>query len=120
MFTRIANLPEGAIGFEASGRITDHDEVSVLEPTIREARRGGGKVRLLYVAGADFAGYDGGGMLDEAVFGTRHFADFAKIAFVSPAGPYDRAVHALEGLMPAALRVFPGNEVEAAKTWLAE
>ena len=33
-------------------------------------------------------------------------------------GPIDKACG--EGLMPAALRVFPGNEVEAAKTWLAE
>ena len=119
MFMRIENLPRGTIGVEASGRVTRSDQKSVLEPTISSAREGG-RVRLLYVAGPPFDGYDGGAAFDEIVFGTRHFADFAKIAFVAEDGPYDRAVHALEGLMPAALKVFPAGEIEAAKAWLGE
>ena len=79
-----------------------------------------GKVKLLYVAGADFAGYRDGTPFDDAVFGSRHFTDFQKIAFVSDAGPYPRAVHALDGLMPAELRVFARQELQAAKEWLAE
>ena len=120
MFTRIENLPAGAIGFEAVGRITEEDRVEVLEPTIDAILDGGRPVRLLYLAGPRFAGYDPNTLLDDAVFGTRHFTDFEKIAFLAEEGPYRRAVGALEGLMPAELRLFPTGAVEQAKAWLAE
>lgn len=120
MFTPIENLPGGAIGIEARGRVTRADRKSVLEPRLGSALANGGRVRLLYVTGDDFAGYEEGGLFDDAVFGTRHFTDFHKIAFVAGEGPYDRAVAALDGLMPAALRTFPPDEIDAAKAWLAE
>jgi len=119
MFTAIEGMPNGSIGFAASGMVTLADREQVLEPTIDWALEESGKVRLLYVAGPEFAGYEEGLPLDDAVFGTRHFTDFEKIAFVADEGPYDRAVQALEGLMPAAVRIFATGEVEAAKEWLA-
>ena len=92
----------------------------MLEPTIDWALEVGGRIRLLYVTGSDFAGYEPAGLYDDAVFGTRHFTDFDRIAFVADDGPFNRAVLAMEGLMPATLRVFPVNEVTVAKAWLAE
>ncbi|MEX0853205.1 MAG: STAS/SEC14 domain-containing protein [Bauldia sp.] len=118
MFTPIENLPPGAIGFVANGRITVEDRKNVLEPTIDWAFEMGGPVKLLYVAGRDFTGYDRGGLYDDAVFGTRHFTDFDKIAFVAEDGPYARSVKALDGLMPAQLRVFPAEDIARAKAWL--
>ena len=120
MFTRIENLPAGAIGVEAVGRITGADRNTVLEPSIELALEHGQPIRLLYVAGPRFAGYEPNTLLDDAVFGTRHFADFEKIAFLAEDGPYARAVGALEGLMPGDLRLFPATAVDAAKAWLAE
>jgi hypothetical protein len=120
MFARIENLPAGAIGFEAVGRITGADRHAILEPTIESALVSGHPVRLLYLAGPRFAGYDPDTLLDDAVFGSRHFSDFEKIAFLSEEGPYTRAVGALEGLMPGELRLFPAGAVEDAKAWLAE
>ena len=119
MFTPIENLPRGAVGFEAHGRVTDADRRTVLEPTIEWALESADKVRLLYVTGADFTGYERGDLYDDAVFGTRHFTDFDKIAFVADDGPYARSVEALDGLMPAALRVFATGDIGAAKEWLA-
>ena len=120
MFTQIENLPAGAIGFEAVGRITEEDRAEILEPTIEAVLEGGHPVRLLYVAGARFDGYDQNGLFDDAVFGSRHFSDFEKIAFLAEDGPYRRAVVALEGLMPGELRLFPAGAMAEAKAWLAE
>lgn len=119
MFTAIENLPGGAVGFEAHGRVTDADRRTVLEPTIEWALETNDKVRLLYVASSDFTGYDRGGFYDDAVFGTRHFNDFERIAFVADDGPYARSVEALDGLMPAVLRVFATADIGKAKAWLA-
>ena len=57
--------------------------------------------------------------LDDAIFGTRHFRDFERIAFLAEDGPYRRAAGAMDGLMPTTLKVFPVEHIEAAKTWLA-
>lgn len=119
MFTAIENLPRGAVGFEAHGQVTDADRRTVLEPTIEWALESNDKVRLLYVASSDFAGYDRGGLYDEAVFGTRHFTDFERIAFVSDDGPYARSVAAIDGLMPATVKVFAVADIGQAKAWLA-
>ena len=119
MLKTIANLPYGALGFEAHGQVTETERRTVLEPHLEHALELRSKVRLLYVAAQDFAGYDRGGLYDDAIFGTRHFRDFEKIAFVADDGPYDRAVKAIDGLMPAEVRVFTIAEIGAAKTWLA-
>jgi hypothetical protein len=117
MFAAIENLPHGAIGFVAHRRITAFDRNTVLKPTVESALEYG-KVRLLYVIGEDFRGYDLGGLYDDVVFGSEHFNDFERIAFVAHDGPFRRAATAMEGLMPAALQVFGPSHVEDAKTWL--
>jgi hypothetical protein len=104
----------------AHGRITDTDRQTVMEPTIEWAIEENGKVRLLYVAGSDFDGYDRGGLYDEAVFGTRHFADFDRIAFVADDGPFRRMVAEIADLMPTALRVFTLQDIDLAKAWIGE
>jgi hypothetical protein len=118
MFTPIAEMPRGAIGVSASGRVTAEDRRTVLEPAIASALAAGGKLKLLYVAGPDFTGYEDETPWDEAVFGTRHFFDFERIAFVADEGLHPVAVRALAGIMPAELRVFGTGEIEAAKGWL--
>jgi hypothetical protein len=112
-------MPAGAVGLAARGRIGEHDRQTVLEPIITSILESGDKVKLLYFAGDDFAGYDEESPWDEGVFGTRHFTDFERIAFVTDEAPYHHAVRALEGFMPAKLRVFRAHEIEAAKEWLA-
>jgi hypothetical protein len=119
MLTPIDNLPTGAIGFVAKGRITRNDRHGVFEPRMSRALETTDRVKLLYVAGRDFKGYEHGGLYDASVFGTRHFRHFEKIAFVADDGPFNRAVEAMRGLVPARLKVFSPKEIEAAKEWLA-
>jgi hypothetical protein len=118
MLTRIEDLPAGAIGVVASGRVTREERRAMLEPTIADAIGEHGRLRLLYVAGPDFDGYESGGLYDEAVFGTRNFTAFERIAFVAEDGPYRRAVGAMDGLMPAALKLFGPAEIAIARDWL--
>ncbi len=118
MFTRIEDLPAGVVGVVASGKVTADDRLRILEPSIAGAVETAGRARLLYVAASDFAGYDRGGLYDDAVFGTRHFNHFDRIAFVVNDGPYQRAVLAMNGLMPARLRVFHPSQIAQAREWL--
>jgi hypothetical protein len=118
MLTPIENLPSGAIGFVANGHITRTERHAVFEPRMSQALAANDRVKLLYVAGRDFKGYEHGGLYDASVFGTRHFRHFEKIAFVADEGPFNRAVQVLKGLVPARVRVFPPQEIDAAREWL--
>ena len=120
MLTELTDLPDGAIGLRASGRVSAQEARAVLDPALDHARRIGKKLRLIYVAGPEFDGYEWGQIWDEAVFGSRHFGDFEKLAFVSDQAAYRRAVATLDGLMPTALKVFRTREMNAAKAWLAK
>jgi hypothetical protein len=120
MLTALTDLPDGAIGFRAIGRVSVEERRAVLAPALDRALRKGKKLRFLYVAGPEFDGYEFGHIWDEAVFGSRHFGDFEKLAFVSDQTAYRRAVATLEGLMPTALKVFRTRELKAAKDWLAK
>ena len=119
MLTIIDDVPVGIIGFEASGRVTAHDQIQVLEPALRSTLLTQRSVRLFYRIAADFEGYEPETPLDDTVFGTRHFSDFERIAFLAEDGPYRRAVGAIDGLMPATVRTFSTTEDDTAKAWLA-
>ncbi len=119
MFTPIEALPRDVIGLEAHGRVASADTLKIIAPRIDNAGRCGARVRLLYVAADDFDGYADGALFDDAVFGTRHFNSFERIAFVGEEGPYARAVEALDGLMPTKLRRFARNDIEQAKRWIS-
>ena len=119
MFTRLNDLPTGAIGVRASGTVTCRDSAVVLEPSIRPVLDAGRQVRLLYIVDHDFAGYDPNVPFDEAVFGTQSLHKFERIAFLAEDGRYSRAVGAMEGLIPADIKLLPADAVEAAKAWLA-
>jgi len=120
MLTELDNMPSGAIGFRASGKVSPDDGLKALSPAIEAARNGGKKLRFLYLAGPEFDGYESGHIWDDAVFGSRHFRDFERLAFVSDQAAYRRAVAMLEGLMPTALKVFRMRELDQAKAWLAK
>jgi hypothetical protein len=119
MFKTIEDLPRGAVGFEAHGRVTDAERHTILEPVLEWALESSDKVRLLYVTAPDFVGYEHEDIYDDAVFGTRHFADFERIAFVADEGPYARSVAAVGDLMPGDVRIFTPAEIGDAKAWLA-
>ncbi len=120
MLTPMTDLPNGVIGFSAEGTVTDEDYKTVLIPTVEQALRKGGKIRLLYYLGPDFKTYAPGALWDDSLFGARHYFDFEKIACVTEHEIFTAMVKAFGVLMPAAVRAFPVSELDAAKAWLAE
>ena len=120
MLKTMKDLPEGVIGFSAEGTVTDEDYKTVLIPKVEDALMADGKVRLLYVLGPKFDKYAPGAMWDDTLFGVRHYFDFEKIACVTDHEIYAAMIRSFNFLMPAAVKVFPFAELEAAKAWLAE
>ncbi len=120
MLERVQGLPDHVLGFSAKGKITASDYEDTLVPAIEAALAQGGKLRLFYEMGADFEGIEMGAVWDDAKVGVRHPAAWERVALVSDV-EWIRVVGKAFGFaMPGHVRVFSNEEVDAARSWIAE
>jgi SpoIIAA-like len=119
MIEPVEGLPPGVIGLRASGKVTAEDYKSVLAPTLDEALAGGGKLRLVYELGADYEGFESGGVWQDLRLGATHFNAFERMALVTDVDWMRHAANALGFLMPGEIKVFPLAERDAAAAWAA-
>lgn len=117
MLTKLEDLPEGVIGFEAHGKLTAKEYEATLIPEALAALDGG-DVRLLFVLGDDFAGFELGGIWDDTVFGLRQHFNFDRIAIVTGSSVLASLIHSLAFLIPGDVHVFKPENVQRAMSWL--
>jgi hypothetical protein len=117
MLTPIQNLPPDVLGFEASGRVTHKDYQCLLIPDA-EAMMRRGPLKMIYVLGKEFSGYDIEAMWDDASFGIRHRRDFGRVAVVGDQMWLQAAISLFKPFFPCDVRLFSLGEIEAAKDWI--
>ena len=120
MITMLTDLPEGVVGFEATGTVEASDYREVLEPAIEAAVKEHGRVRLLYLLGDGFDGYSGAAMWEDAMVGTRDWTKWERIAVVSDKDWVHVTVDAFAWMVPGRIRTFPVSRRDDAVAWLAE
>lgn len=119
MFMIIEGLPDDVVGVEAAGRVTKEDYRKTLVPEVRRKLAARDSLRLLFVAGKKFKGYETAAVWKDMTFGLRHWHDFSRIAVVTDSGWLRTAAHVFAPFFPGAIRVFPLNRIAAAKKWIA-
>lgn len=117
MLTLIDGLPPDVLGVEATGVVTHEDYRKVLIPAA-EAKLTRGPVRMLYLAGAAFSGYELDAMWDDAAFGLKHWRDFVRIAVVTEKTWLRAAVTMFSPFFPGHIRLFDLSGLDAAKAWI--
>lgn len=122
MIERLAGMPEGTIGFRFSGEITRTDYDHVLIPALEEVFASG-EVRCLCQLGPDFEGYEAGAVWEDlktgAKFGVGHLSAWKRVALVTDVD-WVRHMTTLFGWMtPGEMKLFPLDELEQAKSWVA-
>ena len=99
-------------------RGTLHDaDYRTLEPLVEAALQGGKKARL-YAQFDDFHGWDLHAVWDDMKFGTRHYADFERIAVVGDETWQEWMVKLVRPFTLASLHYFPSEETPAAWAWI--
>lgn len=117
MIEMIPALPDHVLGFIAKGKVTADDYTNTLDPAVDAALENHDKINLLYVLGADFTGYEGKAMWEDAKLGAK-VAQFDKIAVVSDQDWIRHAIDVVGYLIPAKVRTF-GVDAEAdASEWV--
>jgi hypothetical protein len=117
MFKFIEGLPADVMAIEARGKITHEDYRDVLIPRT-EAMMTNGPVRMLYVVGEDFTGFEPQAVWDDSVFGLRHLHGFSRIAVVTDHAWLSTMVSMFRPFFHGEVRVFRIAELSAAKGWI--
>jgi len=117
MFKFIEGLPPDVMAIEASGKVTHEDYRNTLIPKA-EAMMAKGPIRMLYVIGKDFTGFELEALWDDSVFGLKHWHDFSHIAVVTDHAWLSAMVNMFKPFFHGEVRLFRYAELPAAKDWI--
>lgn len=117
MIEIMSGMPEGVIGFEASGKLHASDYRDVLLPAV-EAQAAKGPVRVVLVI-REFDGVSGGAMWQDLKMGVEHLRAWKRIALVTDLSWMNHMASMFGWMTPGELKEFPLAEQAAAVTWAA-
>lgn len=119
MLKIIEGMPPDVLAIEAVGTVTHEDYRTILIPKA-EAMMAKGPIKMVYVIGKDFAGYELEALWDDGAFGIRHWHEFKRIAVVTDQAWLRASISMFTPLFPAQVRLFNLSETSAAKDWVVD
>jgi hypothetical protein len=118
MIEKLANVPDGVVGFRASGHITAADYTDVLKPAIDDVIRRGDEVRIV-IEFADWSGVSGGAMWEDLKMGIERFTKWKRIALVTDIEWMRHATNVFGWMTPGDVKTFTLAEHDDALAWAA-
>jgi len=120
MIELIPDLPDNVLGFTAVGNVTGEDYETTVVPLVEEHLAREKKLRLLYVCGDQFTGFNAAAMWEDTKVGMRHATSWERIGVVTDVEWMRNLVKVLGFLMPGHVKAFEVSELEEAKRWICE
>jgi hypothetical protein len=118
MISALTELPDGVIGFEASGKIAAEDYRDVVMPALEQAAKEG-DIRFIIVM-RDFDGISGGAIWQDLKMGIEHLRSWKRIALVTDIAWMSHMTDLFGWMTPGETKVFPVNQKDEAIQWVAE
>jgi hypothetical protein len=119
MIRVLDDMPEGVLGFEASGKLTAEDYTSVLAPALEAATAGGGKVRIMLDFSGEFDGLEAGAVWQDLKMGVREWSDWERIALVTDHKWMREGLQMFAWAVPGEVQAFPAGDRAKALAWVA-
>ena len=117
MFKLLEGMSADVLAIEATGQVTHEDYKGMLIPTA-EAMMAKGPVRMLFVIGKEFTGFELEAMWDDGAFGLKHWRDFSHIAVVTDHAWMRAMVAMFAPFFRGEVRLFGLFQLPAAKNWI--
>jgi hypothetical protein len=115
-------MPDGTIGFRASGRVTREEYRDILLPPMRDAAERG-DVRMVFAIGPGFEKFELGALAEDTksgiTLGLGHPHAWKRTAVVTDVDWIAKALHMFSWLMPGEVRLYELDGLEDAKKWVA-
>ncbi|HVN51219.1 MAG TPA: STAS/SEC14 domain-containing protein [Acidimicrobiales bacterium] len=118
MLEKLSDLPDGVLGFRASGELTADDYRTVLVPAVEAALGTRDKLRLLYILGEDLEGLSAGAAWQDTKVGIGHVTRWEKVAVVSDKDWLRHSVDVFGYLIPGEIKAFLPSEEADARAWV--
>lgn len=122
MIERMDDVPEGVIGFRATGEVTADEYKDVLVPAIHAAVDEG-EVRFLYVIGPGFDGMKADAYLQDAKLGAwlelGHLKAWKRTAIVTDVEWISKSVQLFAWMVPGEVKVCGLDDLDEAREWVA-
>jgi SpoIIAA-like len=110
-------MPEGVLGFEASGKLTAEDYTSVLAPALESALEDNGKIRVVLVFSGEFGGLQPGAIWQDLRLGIRDWTVWERIALVTDHAWMRDALRIFAWAVPGEVKAFPTTARADAVAW---
>jgi hypothetical protein len=118
----LGGMPPDTIGFRATGQVTRDEYRDVLLPAMREAAEAG-EVRMLFVIGPGFEKFEVGALAEDTrtglTLGLGHLRSWKRTAIATDVEWIAKASHMFAWMAPGELNVYPLDQLEEAKAWVA-
>jgi|GEM_PF-1295986 hypothetical protein len=119
MFKILEGMPPEVMAIEAIGKVTHEDYRNTLIPKA-EAMIAKGPIRMLYVIGKEFTGFELQALWDDSEFGIKHWHDFSHIAVVTDDIWISTMINMFKPFFHGEVRLFKLSELPAAKDWISD
>lgn len=118
MITEIKDLPDGVVGFKATGQITHEDYNTIVTPAVKGAFEKHEKVSLYYEIDMGYTGFDLGAGWDDLSLGVNYMTRWERVAFVTDISWMSQMTKAFSFLMPAMVQTYSIADKDKAIVWL--
>jgi hypothetical protein len=119
MIRLLDDMPDGVLGFEASGKLTAEDYTEVLEPALQAATAGTGKIRILLDFSGELEGMEVGAVWQDLKTGVREWSSWERIALVTDQAWMRDALRMFSWAVPGEVRAFGAGDRAEAVAWVA-
>jgi hypothetical protein len=115
-------MPDGTIGFRATGRVTRDEYRDLLLPSMRAAAERG-DVRMVFAVGPGFEKFERGALAQDTqagiTLGIGHPRAWTRTALVTDVDWIAKALHMFAWLTPGEVKLYELDGLEDAKSWVA-
>jgi hypothetical protein len=102
----------------ARGKITGDDYENIFVPALEDLRTQYDKLRLLYILGSEYDGYEAEAMWDDAKVGMKDFTHFEKLGVVTNKKWIRGSIKAFGFLIPGQVKLFGMDQMDEANSWI--
>lgn len=102
----------------AKGKISGDDYENTFVPALDAMRKQYDKLRLLYILGKEYDGYEAEAMWDDAKVGMKDFTHFEKLGVVTNKKWIRGSIKAFAFLIPGEVKLFGTDQLDDANTWI--
>lgn len=118
MIEPLTGMPDGVMGFTATGEIEADDYTKVLIPAVEEQVAAGNELRMVLVF-ERWDGFSGGAAWQDMKMGIEHLTHWKRIALVTDIEWMIHLTQLFGWMTPGEMKRFPLAERDAAVAWAA-